>query len=359
MNYQRNLIPLLLAALCSVLLISGCSSDNTETPTQSTVAMDSDTPTGEIGLANTSSLAANGCQNVIIIDEFAYAACGDGIEIVNLNTFERNFITSPADDISGDAGLGVLFTQSRNTLQQFDLTVPLQPNLVASTETNFSIFSGISAANGILVVSAGAGGSNTEVYSYDATTLTLLLDGIPMVDGQTGNPDVHVSATADGAIAFYSQDIGEVANWGIQIVEFDTVGNFLELPEVVVLTPGPFTGGFGEPFAPANFPVESERLGDNLYVANFAASGIEIVDLSASNALSTIPLGYEPTNIATDGELLFVVSAQRSTVDIISPDTASIIDNVSLPLVQPIGVAANTNYLAVADRSAGLIVVSR
>jgi len=57
--------------------------------------------------------------------------------------------------------------------------------------------------------------------------------------------------------------------------------------------------------------------------------------------------------------LLFVVSAQRSTVDIISPDTASIIDNVSLPLVQPIGVAANTNYLAVADRSAGLIVVSR
>ena len=35
------------------------------------------------------SLATIGCQNVVIIDSFAYAACGNGIEIVNLNSLER------------------------------------------------------------------------------------------------------------------------------------------------------------------------------------------------------------------------------------------------------------------------------
>lgn len=311
-----------------------------------------------IGL-DTNSLATEGCQNVVIIDGYAYAACGNGIEIVDLDSFERNFIALPADDITGDAELAILFTQSRDTLQQLDLADPMAPSPIATVETNFSIFSGVSAANGILVVSAGASGSNTEVYAYDATTLSLVVNGIPLVDSRTGNPDVHVASTANGALAFYSEDIGAVANWGIQIVEFDTNGNILELPELVVLTPGPFTGSFGVPFGPANLPVESEFLNDRLYIAHFAASGIEVIDRANSDALSLIPLGYEPTNIATDGSDLFVVGVELSTVDTIDPISEAVVDTISLPLQQPVGIAASATHIAVADRSAGLIVTTR
>jgi len=276
-----------------------------------------------------------------------------------LETFERNFIPLPADDITGDASLGLLFTQSANTLLQFDLVNPLAPNLLATVDTNFSIFSGVSAANGILVVSAGSTASNTEVYAYDATTLSLVVDGIPLVDNRTGNPDVHVAATATGALAFYSEDLGAVQNWGIQIIEFDSNGNILDQPEVVVLTPALFTGSFGVPFGPANFPMESEFLDDRLYIAHFAANGVHVIDRSASDELSLIPLGYEPTNIATDGLELFVVGVEQSTVDTLNPITEEVVDTISLPLEQPVGVAASTTHIAVADRVAGLVVVTR
>ena len=111
-------------------------------------------------------MATEGCQNVVIVNEFAYAACGSGIEIVDLTSLERNFLSLPADDITADANFGVLFTQSGNTLQQFDLVNPMIPNPVTSTTTSFLIFSGVASANGLLVVSGGSGGSNTLVYTY-------------------------------------------------------------------------------------------------------------------------------------------------------------------------------------------------
>jgi len=157
------------------------------------------TPGGDSAAAvDTNSLAGNGCQNVVIIDEFAYGACDTGIEVVDLNSLERNLVSIPADDISGDSSFGVLFTQSGNTLTQFDLVNPLEPAVITTVNTNFSIFSGISSANGILVVSAGSGGSNTEVYTYDSNDLALSITGILQVDSQTGNPDVHVAATDSG-----------------------------------------------------------------------------------------------------------------------------------------------------------------
>ena len=360
-----------LAVIFTALFIGACSSgDSGGSPSQTQDATDNNDPPESASNVDSqeeasavtidaNSLASNGCENVITMNGYGYAACGDGIEIIDLESLERNFLSQPADDITGDADLEVLFTQSENTLQQFDLIDPMQPNVIATVNTNFAIFSGVSAANGILVVSAGSGGSNTEVYTYDATSLSLALAGIPVVDNRTGNPDVHVTATEAGALAFYSQDLGAVANWGIQIVEFDTNGNILALPDVVVLTPGQFTGSFGIPFGPANFPLESEFLFDRLYAAHFAANGIQVIDRSASDALSLIALGYEPTNIATDGNQLFVVGVERSVVDVIDVVTDTVVDSISLPLQQPTGIAASDTHILVADRSAGLIVMRR
>ena len=369
-NPMKKIRLSLLLVIASVFFFSACSSDDdVSSPSEQESdgdAGDSD-ENGELGgtgdeptvEVDSVSLAPNGCQNVVILGEFAYAACETGIEIVDLISLERNFVSIPADDITGDAGLGVLFVQSGSSVTQLDLVDPLAPNAINTVNTNFSLFSGISAASGVLVVSAGSGGSNTEVYTYDANSLSLSISGIAQVDSQTGNPDVHVAQTTDGVLAFYSQDLGLVANWGIQIVEFDTDGNIVEIPEVVVLTPGPFTGGFGVPFAPANIPVESEFLNEQLYVAHFAANGLEVIDLSASDEPSVIPLGYEPTNVATDGSQLFVVSVDRSIVDTVDPITETVIESLSLPLQQAVGVAANLTHIAVADRSAGLIIAVR
>lgn len=321
-----------------------------------------DTPdSGEQGMAviDANSLATQGCQNVIMLGGYAYAACGNGIELINTATLERRFIAQAADDITGDAERNVLFTQAGNTLRHYTLADPMQPELIGTLSTNFSIFSGVAAANGILVVSAGSGGSDTQVYSYDATTVALQIDGIPVVDNRTGNPDVHVAPSANGATAFYSQDLGAVANWGIQIVEFDNSANIIETPDVVVLTPGQFTGSFGLPFGPASFPLEGELLADRLYVAHFAANGVQVIDRAAANALSLIPLGYEPANISTDGSELFVVGVGRSSVDIINPDTETVVNEIDLALQQAIGVAASATHIVVADRAAGLIVVQR
>ena len=367
MNTENPKLLITFVTLFLVACSSGGSNTVITTPQESNDELTdvvTDEPTDSSDESNLiavdgNSLATIGCQNVVIIDTFAYAACGNGIEIVNLNSLERSFLPQPADDISGDAELGLIFTQSGNTLQQFDLANPMQPNLINTANTNFALSSGVSSANGILVISAGSTDSDTQVYTYDNTTLSLAIAGIPEVDGRTGNPDVHVAAAPDGAIAFYSQDLGFVANWGIQIVEFDITATITDVPDVVVLTPGQFTGSFGFPIGPANFPLQSEFLDDRLYIAHFAANGIQIIDRLEDNAISLIPLGYEPTNITSDGIELVVVAVNRNIVDIINPITETVVNSISLPLQQPTGIAASSTHIAVADRTAGLIIATR
>ena len=180
------------------------------------------------------------------------------------------------------------------------------------------------------------------------------------MDNTTGNPDVTVTATADGVTAFYSQDIGNVANWAIQIAQLDSDGNVLSVEQDVVLTPGAFS--FNSVFTPANFPVESEFLNDRLYVANFAADGIEVIDLANQNTLlPTILLGYEPTNVATDGDQLFVVGVTNNTVDVIDPTSSNVIESLEPTegLAQPTGVAASSTHVVVADRTNGLLIIAR
>jgi len=252
---------------------------------------------------------------VVIVNDFAYGACDNSIEVIELETLERNEVNVQADDITAD----------------------VDANDVVNT--NFSFFSGLSATNGVLVVSAGAGSSNTQVFTYslssnDIGSLTLTTNGIPLIDSAVGNPDVHLAETANGVIAFYSQDIGAVANFAIQAV---TLGA-------------------------ANFPVESEFLDSRLYVAHFAAQGVEVIDLrDEKDLLPVIPLSYLPTNITTDGELLFVVGPTNSTVDVIDPLTLTVTDNLnaSQPLSQALGVAASATHVVVADGVDGLITIER
>jgi hypothetical protein len=308
------------------------------------------------------SLASNGCLNVVIVNGYAYAACGSEIEVAELATLERSLINVSANDITFDADEQLLFTQAGNVLTALDISNPAQPNVLGTAGTNFAAFSGVSAANGVLVVSGGAGGSNTQVYTYTNSDnpITLATNGITLVDNTTGNPDVTLTATAEGVTAFYSQDIGNVANWAIQIAQLDSNGNVLSVEDDVVLTPGAFN--FNQALTPANFPVESEFLNDRLYVANFAAQGLEVIDLADGNTLlPRIFLSYEPTNVATDGDQLFVVGVANGTVDVIDPVSSNVMESLEPTggLVQPVGVAASSTHVVVADRTNGLLIIAR
>ena len=306
------------------------------------------------------SLATGGCSNTVIVDGFAYGACGTEIEVVSLADLSRSLVPVAANDIAADPAAGLLFTQAGTTLSLLSLADPAEPVLQDSATTNFSAFSGVSAASGVLVVSAGAGSADTQVYTYTDTELTLATDGIPELDAAVGNPDVTVVATATGVTAYYSQDIAAVANFAIQPVLLDTNGEVLSVLPDVVLTPRAFVSNSA--FSPANFPVESEFLDNQLFVANFAAEGIEVIDLANNNALlSPIPLPYEPTNLTTDGTLLFVVGLTNDTVDIIDPAAAAVTDSLTpaAPFVEPVGVAASITHVAVADRTNGLVVIAR
>lgn len=354
-------LPILVASLA----LSACGGGGSASPTAADPEPDpapapkpdtDPTPTGE-----GPSLALSGCTNTVIVADFAYGACGTEIEVVSLTNLTRSLIPVAADDIAADPELGLLFTQSQTSLSVLSLADPAEPSLQNSATTNFSAFSGLSAANGVLVVSGGAGSSNTQIYTYSASTLTLATNGIPEVDSVTGNPDVSVTATAAGVTAFYSQDIGAVANFAIQPVTFDTNGQVINIFTETVLTAGAFA--FNDALSPANFPVESEFLNDQLFVAHFAAQGIEVIDLAneSMQLLSPIPLPYEPTNIATDGILLFVVGLTNGTVDIIDPNAATVTDslNPDTALLAPVGVAASLTHVAVADRTNGLVVIAR
>jgi len=349
-----------------LFFVVACSTDandvpsgTQENPTETAEDDEEGTPTDDtmdMGV----SLAPNGCQNVVIINNFAYAACGEGIEIVALESLERSFLESVADDITGDSDLNLLFTQSGRELRMLDVSNPMEPLEVTRITTNFGIFSGIAAANGILVVSGGTGGSDTQVYTYTSTSLNLRNNGIPSVDNVTGNPDVHMTANPNGgATAFYTQDLGAVENWGIQPVTFNGDGSIGNIPPVVVLVPRRFTGSFGAPFGPANFPTQSQFLDNRLYVAHFGAPGIHIINLEDENSLDLVSFTYEPTNIGTDGSLLFVVGVTQPNIDVFNPVSNTVVDQIPASLEQAIGIAASEGYIAVADRTLGLVVLER
>lgn len=306
------------------------------------------------------SLARNGCLNVVIVNDFAYAACGQEIEVVALTTFERRLISVAADDISADVNAGLLFTQSGRNLTMLSLEDPFQPSVVTTATTNFSFFSGVSALSGVLAVSGGARGANTQIYTYTPTSLTLRSASIEAVDSATGNPDVLLAQTSMGLVAYYSQDIGSVANFAIRAVSLSNQGEITSDTEAVVLTAGRFN--FSLDLGPTNFPVESEFLDGRLYVAHFAAQGLEVINTQANDGKQleqVIALPFVPTNVATDGTLLFVVGSTNNSVAVVNPVTRAVIFNNDQTLSRPTGIAASTSHIVVADRDNGLIVINR
>jgi len=229
-----KIVYLLKASILFIFLsFFSCASDDSSTEETNTI----ENPTEQVTPKSSESLATNGCSNVVIFNNYAYAACGEQLEIVSLSDGKRNIVSIASNDITIDPSNETLFIQARNQISALSIENPINPTVITTSTTNFGIFSGIDAANGIIVISAGVRGSNTQIYTYTNNTFNLATDGIAAIDNVTGNPDVHITETTNGARAFYSQDLGSVANWGIQIVDFNNTGTVVNTENVVTLTP--------------------------------------------------------------------------------------------------------------------------
>lgn len=346
----------------SALEVAPTQAENSILSTENQGELDLSGFGNEINLGQALSSAENGggnCNHVVIINGYAYASCNSQLMIRNLNTGASNSLNMSIIDVAADEERSLLFTYNGNTIRMFSLENPMVPEQEDTASANFSIFTGFSAAGCTLAVSGGT--SNTTVFRYgvDPFELELTASGIPAVDNVTGTPNVHVAHTGPNEVtAFYSQDIGAVANWAIQPAIFNGAAELQSTPQETVLTPLQFTGSFSAPFAPSNFGVESEYLNGRLYVAHFAVPGLEVINVDSGNLLSPINLSFEPINVATDGNLLFVVGPDHSTVDVVDPNSGAVIETLG-SFQTPTGVAATATHIAVADQNLGLIILNR
>ena len=54
-----------------------------------------------------------------------------------------------------------------------------------------------------------------------------------------------------------------------------------------------------------------------------------------------------------------MVSVDLDVVATISPITDTVVEALTLPLQEPIGIAVSTSHMAIADRTVGLVIVAR
>jgi len=305
------------------------------------------------GLSNSSSPSAASCQNVDLFDSIAFGACGNILRVMDLSNGNFTDMNIAANDIAVDEENNTALVLSENTLTLLDIAQPLSPQVLDTATVNFRFFSGVAAANGIAVISGGGASSNVQAFNYLNDDLDLIVSGIPVVDNTTGTPEVSVISTSNGIEAFFSQDLGFVTNWGINHISITPSGSTSQIGSTHTLSSGPVSIS---DFSSSNFPVESEFLDDDLYVANFATNGIEVINLNAGTVGAPISLGYRATHISTDGEDLFVISSVSGNIQRINPTTRQA-TNLNIQSSNPSSIAANSEFIVIADLNNGIVFI--
>ena len=302
-------------------------------------------------------LSTVGTNNVAIAGNFAYAAAGaQGIVIVDLENRLVVDVVSNAgrvDDVSIDGDLLFVMDGTGNALRVLSIANRTQPTVVSGpVAVNVAPFSGVSAANGRVIVSGGTGLLSSRTYTPAGTLSGQAL----MIDLGIGQPDVLLSD--DGATAFVSTDFSGLVNGqGFGITVVDVSSQPLNVTDQIGIAGAGFSvGGDG----PANFPIESAIQGNTLFVAS--GDGISVFDVSNLNSVQTlavIPLSTNPINVDIVNDTLYVVGN--------SPGTLTTIDvsDLSSPVIEtttlaegsgPLGVAATSSYLVIADEFLGIQV---
>ncbi|MEO0661040.1 MAG: hypothetical protein AAFZ87_05845 [Planctomycetota bacterium] len=299
-------------------------------------------------------------NNVVVSRGVAYAARGtQGVGVMDLATRTFTTVAPPPgsdriDDVAvADGFLFVLDGASGGRLAVFDVSDPMTP-VLASTPLAVQVgpFAGVSAGGGRVVVSGGTG--LLSVRSYDASGQ--LSAAQSTIDLGIGQPDVLVSP--DGLRAHVSTDFSgtvDGARFGITTLALNAPPAAPAILDRIGVPGAGFTGGFQ---SPANFPIESALIGDELFVAH--GGGLSRID-AAGTLVGTRSLGFAAVSADAVGTELFVVGTGRrlARLDAAASGAPVLVETQTLPTGTLTGVAATEAYVAVASGAAGLRVIRR
>lgn len=298
--------------------------------------------------------------NVAAHGGFAYATRGtDGVEIIELAAPGWRRVVAPApgtsaDDLAiADGLLFMLDARSPGHLSVFSLENPALPALVqAPVPVDVGPFSGVSAANGLVVVSGGTSLLSLRRYTDDGH----LGAQFAAADLGRGQPDVLLAP--DGRHAFVSvHDEGPL----FSLVVLRLTAQPLAANEIARLrldTYG-FTPGGARP---ASFPIEMAIAGAELLIAS--AAGLQVIDVSdparplprATLAPRALPVNVD----ARDGIAAVVGSdpdPELTLVDLADPSAPRLLRSIRLPEGSlATGVAIAGRQVVVAAHAAGTLV---
>ncbi len=300
---------------------------------------------------------ADDAANVIIDDSHAFASRATrGFEVIDVATKQRIAEVAPPrgsesiDDLAiAGRFLFALDARPPGHLSVFAIDDPSKPRLVSGpVGVDVGPFSGVSAANGRVIVSGGT--SLMSLRAYDANGK---LSGIlGSMDFGRGQPDVLLAP--DGTRAFVSTHY-----WGPYFgLTTVRVGDSLAQAGDLALDTYGFTDGGAKP---ASFPLETALDGDALLIADLRGLTIVSVrDLASPRVLATLDLGVKAVNVDVRDHLAAIVGSSPKPklvlVDVSSPASPRIVRAIELdPNSHPTGVAIGTARIAVASDQRVLI----
>ena len=323
------------------------------------------------GACNWVSLAANSltyrttargeAANLVTRGSVVYATLAeDGLAVIDASTGDRlATLVAPQggsiDDIAsaGDL-LFALDARPPGHLSVYSLADPIAPRLLGPPrEVPVGPFSGVSAANGLVVVSGGT--SQLTLWRYDARGS--VTGPVATADFGRGQPDVLL--TDDGVLYVSTHYHGPY--FGLDVARFDMATSRIVPVATLPLARAGFTTGGARP---ANFPIESALLGrDTVLVAS--ARGVDVIDVRVPGSptlLETIEVDGPAVNVDVAGAAAAVTIAGEAPALLWLDFTTQPLgrQRLALPVgTFPAGVALGPARAAVAAGKAGVLLFTQ
>ena len=298
--------------------------------------------------------------NVVVSGGFAYATQGDhGIAVIDLaSPASRRVIpaapgTSVDDLAVADGLLFALDAHPPGHLGTYSLADPATPTLVqAPAPVAVGPFSGVSAANGLVVVSGGTSLLSLRRYTREGN----LGAEVTTLDLGRGQPDVLLAD--DHRHAFVSVH-DEGPHFSLAILELTSEPLAARPIAKLPLDTYGFTPGGARP---ASFPIEMATIANLLLVAS--AAGLQVIDVAnpaAPRILATFKPTALPVNVDARAGVAAVVGSdpapELSLVDLANPVSPKLLRSIRLPEGSlATGVAIAGRQVVVAAHAADTLV---
>ena len=319
--------------------------------------------------ANDPNYLDSGFPNFIRINNgFAYVSNGElGLDIIDLASMQtvhrmlpqREMNSIDAMSIDGDL-LFLVDARGEDYLAVYSLSDPIRPTLVSGPiGVNGGPFTGVSAANGNVVVSGGTTHLNYRKYDTNGKLST----AESIFGRDRGHPDVLLSS--DGAVAYLSTDFNDIvddAEFGIVTILLDDLaGSPVLLSELGI----PGSGFSNTTTRPTGFPIKTAIVGNHLAVAHNAGfTLIELIEGRYLAGVNTIDIDLEATNLAVNDLTAYVIGRDPSPtlvqIDLTDINSPVVTDRMDLSITSvPTSIAVTDDLILIAANEDGIIVINQ